>query len=301
MIINLNKFVSIKDLTVDLTNLIPGIYFLIWIDKNTQRWKRINGQYVPHKDGNYLIDHGFDLNNIVPRVLKYIGESNKPIKRLIDHYTCSEDDNRGIGPKFTHVRIIKNFKRLFYDTIRLHHESLLVRKYLPELNSASNFTENQIIILKNSAGLVTPYDLLKPYAFHARDVYRAFKAWEIEDENYLNTELIRPRLRNKAGLIHHNRRDTTSYRNRKGVKLTFGNWFYSAVSPHHRKQKRAITDWSSRIRKYTKLFNPERYIKIIKRDRLCSQKTYRRDTDYIKKKQSIYYQQRKIKKQQEMI
>jgi len=302
MIINLNKFVSIKYLTVDLTNLVPGIYFLLWVDETTQRWKRINNQYVPHKDGNYLIDHGFDLKNTVPRVLKYIGESNKPIKRLIDHYTIiDKDDNRGIGPKFTHVRIIKNFKRLFYDTIRLHHESLLVRKYLPDLNSASNFTENQLIILKNSNGLVTPHDLLKPYAFHARDVYRAFKAWEIEDENYLNTELIRPKLENRAGLTHPNRRDTTSYRNKKGIKLKFGSWFYSAVSPHHKKQKRAMTDWWSRIRKYTKLFNPERYIKIIKRDRLTSQKTYRRDTDYIKKKQSIYYQQRKIKKQQELL
>lgn len=302
MIINLSKFVSVKNIEVNLTKLIPGIYFLIWVDETTQRWKRINGQYVPHKDGNYVIDHGFDLSNTVPRVLKYIGESNKPIKRLIDHYTIiDEEDNRGIGPKFTHVRIIKNFKRLFYDTIRLHHESLFVRKYLPDLNSASNFTENELIILRNSAGLVTHHDLLRPYTFHARDVYRAFKAWEAEDENYLNTELIRPKLKNRAGLIHPNKRDTTSYKNKKGLKLTFGHWFHSAVVPNHIKQKKAMADWWSRIRKYTKLFNPERYIKIIKRDRIASQKTYRRDTAYIKKKQSIYYQQRKIKKQPELL
>jgi hypothetical protein len=301
MIINLNKFVSVKNIEVNLTKLIPGIYFLIWVDETTQRWKRIKGQYIPHKDGNYLIDHGFDLKNTVPRVLKYIGESNKPIKRLIDHYTSvDEADNRGIGPKFTHVRIIKNFKRFFYDTIRLHHESLLVRKYLPELNSASNFTENELIILRNSAGLVTPYDLLKPYTFHARDVYKAFKAWETEDENYLNTQLIK-KLKNRAGLVHPNRRNTTLYKNKKGLKSKFGYWFHSAVVPNHIKQKKAMSDWGSRIRKYTKLFNPERYIKIIKRDRIASQKTYRRDTAYIKKKQSIYYQLRKIKKQPELI
>jgi hypothetical protein len=302
MIINLNKFVSVKNTQVDLTNLIPGIYFLIWVDENTQRWKKINGQYVPHKDGNYVIDHGFDLKNTVPRVLKYIGESSKPIKRLIDHYTSvDENDNRGIGPKFTHVRIIKGFKRFFYDTIRLHHETLFVRKYLPDLNSASNFTENELIILRNSNGLVTPYDLLKPYAFHARDVYRAFKAWEIEDQNYLNTELVKCRLKNRAGLIHYNKRDTTTYKNKKGEKPTFGNWFHMAVTPNHKKQKEAFSDWGKRIRKYTKLFNPERYIKIIKRDRLTSKKTYTRDFDYIKKKQAIYYQQRKNKNQQKLV
>jgi hypothetical protein len=46
----------------------------------------------------------------------------------------------------------------------------------------------------------------------------------IEDKNYLNTELIRPKLENRAGLTHPNRRDTTSYRNKKGIKLKFGSW-----------------------------------------------------------------------------
>ena len=63
MIIDLNKFISVKEIKVNLTNVLPGIYFLIWVDDNTQRWKRINSQYIPHKDGNYVIDHGFDLNN----------------------------------------------------------------------------------------------------------------------------------------------------------------------------------------------------------------------------------------------
>lgn len=304
MIINLNKFTSIKNFKLDFTNLIPGIYFLISINKDTQRWKRIKNQYVPDNNGHYIIDHGFDLYNTVPRVLKYIGESVCPPKRLIEHYTYSPGNNnrkRGIGPKFTHIRIIKNFKRLFYDTVRLHHETLLVRKYLPELNSASHFTDNEMILLKNSAGLLKPNDLLKPYALHARDVYRAFKAWEIEDENYLNKELIRPSLKNKAGLIHPNRRDTTLYKDKNGKKFKFGDWFYCAVIQFHKKQKDAITNWRSRVRKYVKLFDPKRYEQIIEKDRKISKMTNIRNKEYIKQKNAIYYQLRKNKNQQKLL
>ena len=254
MIINLNKFVSINNFKLDFTKIIPGIYFLIWVDDNTQRWKRINGKYIPHKDGYYVIDHGFDLNNVVPRVLKYIGESTKPVRRLIDHYFCSEDSrSSGIGPKFTHIRIIKGFKRLSYDTIRLHHETLFVRKYLPDLNQASTFSENYRTLLKNSNGLLTPNDILKPHVLHARDIYRAYVAWEKEDQKYLDTELVKLKITNKVGLIHPKRRDTRQYRNQKGEKIRFSRWVNDAVLALHKKQKEAITDWRVRMRKYIKL------------------------------------------------
>jgi hypothetical protein len=299
MIINLDKFVSIKNFKVDFTDIIPGIYFLLWVDNNTQRWKRINGQYIPNKDGNYVIDHGFDLNNTIPRVLKYIGESIRPIKRLIDHYYTPKDSMAGIGPNFTHIRIIKGLKRLSYDTIRLHHETLLVRKYLPELNQASTFSDNYRLLLKNSNGLITPHDLIKPYALHAREVFKAYKAWEIEDSNYLEEELIKPKIKNKGGLSHPNKRDTRQYRNKKGEKMRFSRWFYDAVLSLHKKQKEAMTEFRNRIRKYIKLFNPDRYQFMLDRDKVSSKKTYIRNEEFIRKTKTLSYKLNK--KQQELL
>lgn len=299
MIINLDKFIDIKNFKVDFTNITPGIYFLLWVDDNTQRWKRINNSYVPDENGNYVIDHGFDLNNTVPRVLKYIGESVRPIKRLLDHYFTPKDSSAGIGPNFTHLRIIKGLKRLNYDTIRLHHETLLVRKYLPDLNQASNFSENYRTLLRNSNGLITPQDLIKPYALHAREVFKAYKAWEIEDLNYLEKELEKPKLRNIVGLLHPTKRDTRQYRNKKGEKIRFSRWFYDCVLSLHKKQKEAMTDWRVRIRKYIKLFNPDRYQFMLNRDKEHSKRTYKRDGDFIRKTKLLSY--RINKKQRELI
>jgi hypothetical protein len=299
MIINLNKFVSIKNFKLDFTNISPGIYFLLWVDDNTQRWKRIKGQYVPHKDGNYVIDHGFDLNNTIPRVLKYIGESYKPIRRLLDHYFCPEDSSGGIGPKFTHIRIVKGLKRLSYDSIRLHHETLLVRKYLPDLNQASTFSKNYRTLLKNSNGLIRPQDLIRPHVLHARDIYKAYRAWETEDQNYLDTELVKLKLTNKAGLRHPKRRDSRQYRNKKGEKIRFSRWVHDAVLTLHKKQKEAVTDWRKRIRKYIKLFNPERYQFILDRDKKHSKNTYKKHGDFIRKSKSLAYKLNK--KQPELL
>lgn len=299
MIINLDKFVSIKNFEVDFTDIVPGIYFLLWIDENTQKWKRVNNQYIPHKNGNYVIDHGFDLKNTIPRVLKYIGESTRPIKRLVDHYYTPKGSTAGIGPNFTHIRIIRGLKRLSYDTIRLHHETLLVRKYLPDLNQASTFSDNYRTLLKNSNGLLTPQDLIKPYALHAREVFKAYKAWEIEDQSYLETELMRTEIKNRSGLSHPNKRDTRQYRNKKGEKIRFSRWFYDAVLSLHKKQKEAVTDWRVRIRKYIKLFNPDRYQFILDRDKVSSKKTYRRNEAFIRKTKTIAY--RLNKKQQELL
>jgi hypothetical protein len=33
-------------------------------------------------------------------------------------------DKHGVGPVFTHIRIIKGFIRFNYDTVRIHHETL---------------------------------------------------------------------------------------------------------------------------------------------------------------------------------
>ena len=302
MIIDLNKFVSMNNFKINFTGISnPGIYFLIWVDDNTQRWKRINGQYIPHKDGNYVIDHGFDINNIVPRVLKYIGESSKPLRRLIDHYTNTESNvkegkkRKGIGPNFTHVRILQNFKTFNFDTIRLHHETLFVRKYLPELNQASNFNKNYKIILKNSHGLVTPQDLIKPHALHATDIFKAYKAWEVEDLNYLDNYLIKRKIENQAGLIHPGKRDTRQYRNKKGNKIKFSRWINDVVMSLHKNQREAVLNWRIRIRKYTRLFNPDRYNLIINRDRAYNKKNYIKNKEFFTETKRIV---RRINKKQ---
>ena len=54
-----------------------------------------------------------------------------------------------------------------------------------------------------------------------------------------------------------------------------------------------------RIRKYIKLFNPNRYQFILTRDRVFSKKTYKRDGEFIRKSKMLA---RKInKKQQELL
>ena len=47
MIINLNKCEHISNIKMDLTNLIPGLYFLFNVDDKTSRYKKIGKEYVP--------------------------------------------------------------------------------------------------------------------------------------------------------------------------------------------------------------------------------------------------------------
>ena len=64
IILNLNKFQKITNLNFDLTDQRPIIYFLILVDQDTPRYKRINGQYVEDKQGNFFIYEGLDLYNL---------------------------------------------------------------------------------------------------------------------------------------------------------------------------------------------------------------------------------------------
>ena len=114
MIINLNKFQSIKNITIDFTKNKPGIYFLLDVNEKTPRYKRIKNTYVQDPKGNYVMDHSIDILGKVPRVLKYIGESTYPVRRIATHYFNNVDGNTptaGVGPVFTHVRVMNNFKR----------------------------------------------------------------------------------------------------------------------------------------------------------------------------------------------
>lgn len=307
MIINLNKFQSIKNMTVDFSNNKPGIYFLLNIDENTPRYKRVKNTYVQDSKGNYVIDHGMDITERVTRVLVYIGESIYPIRRLTAHYFEENIDlkkakeKRGIGPVFTHVRIVDKFKNFQYDSIRLHYERILVRKYLPYLNQASQLTQNQKLIILNSAGKVSPYDLIKPYLLHSRDIYKAFKAWEIEDMNYLEEDFVPFRIRNKTGLVHPNTRDSRLYRDKRGDKLKFGRWLGDSVLRYHKKQVEAMKVYGINYKLFIKLYDQERYKEILERDKISSARTYIKHKEYKLKVSKIYRELRKQTNQPKLI
>ena len=304
MIINLNKFQSVKNMTVDFTKNKPGIYFLLNIDKKTPRYKRIKNTYIQDPKGNYVIDRGMDITERVARVLIYIGESTYPIRRLTEHYfedKLNKKQKRGVGPIFTHVRIIDKFKNFEYDTIRLHYERILVRKYLPYLNQASQLTENQKLIILNSAGKVSPYDLIKPYLLNSRDIYKAFKAWEIEDMNYINKEFVTFYARNKTGLVHPNTRDSRLYKDKRGKKLIFSSWVSDSLLRFHKKQVEAVKIYGMNYKLYIKMYDQERYKDILRRDKISSAETYIKNREYKLKVAKIYKQLKKQVNQPELL
>ena len=270
MIFNLDKFQKINQLNVDLTNKESCIYFLIYVDEKTTRYKRMDGKYIKHPNGNIVIDHGIDLFNKVPRVLKYIGESTYFIRRIADHYKPAAKKNNasaGIGPVFNYVRCISGFKRFKYDTIRIHTETMLVRKYLPEVNKAAQLNERQKLIILNSNGEVTPWDVSFPYVLHSRDIYRASEAWKKEDPEYLKKEFVEYRIKNQVGLIHPNKRNPISYRRKNGTKYSFSAFVREVLGPYHVKQVAAAKDFYAKKRMNIKKYDPERYDQIIQRDR----------------------------------
>jgi hypothetical protein len=307
MIINLNKFQSVKNFTVDFTKNKPGIYFLLNIDDKTPRYKRIKNNYIQDPKGSYVIDHGMDITERVTRILTYVGESIYPLRRLASHYFEENTDlrkgkdKRGIGPVFTHIRIIDKFKSFEYDSIRLHYERILVRKYLPHLNLASQLTENQKLIILNSAGKVSPYDLIKPYLLHSRDIYKAFKAWGIEDMNYIEKEFASFSLKNKTGLIHPNTRDSRLYSDKRGNKLAFSRWVGDCVLRFHKKQVAAIKTYGINYKHFIKTYDPDRYQEILKRDRITAVKCYKKNREYKLKSAKIYYKLRTKTNQPELI
>ena len=75
IVLNLNRFQKITNLNFDLTDERSIIYFLIQVNEDTPRYKRINGQYIEDKNGNFVIDEGYDPFELRKRVLIYIGET----------------------------------------------------------------------------------------------------------------------------------------------------------------------------------------------------------------------------------
>ncbi len=270
IVLNLNKFQKITNLNFNLTDERPIIYFLIKVNEDTPRYKRINGQYINDKNGNFVIDEGYDPFELRKRILIYIGETINSLARIHEHYYAGKrgkSKGKGIGKKFNYIRIIKGFKRFNYDSVRMHEETKLVRKYLPEENQSSRITEKSQLIILNSNGKVTPQDLSYPYKIHGRDYYKAFRAWEAEDLSIIEGDIISAERKNKVGILSYRTHNNSFYSSKNGVKIPFHQWFKGVVICRHKKQLKAMMAWRRNLITWTRLYAPEYYDKKLTRDR----------------------------------
>ena len=254
MVLNLDKFEPISHLTFDLTGQTETIYFLIYVDENTPRYNLIDGEYYPHPRGKYVFDF-YDVLERKPRILKYIGESVAPAKRICEHYFCPKEDIYGIGPVFNYVRRFKFKKRFVYDNIRITEETKLVQKFIPELNLNSQFNDTYKAIMLNSEGRIKPQDLMFPFVLHARDVYQAFRAWEKEDQNYIDTVLTPADEGWEKGGRAKNK--PISYFLQDGKKRTFGRFFRDTVMRRHKKQEETFQRYRRNLKMWTEMYAPD--------------------------------------------
>lgn len=253
MVLNLNKLEPINNLRFDMTMDQATVYFLFYIDEKTPRYKRMNGEYHLHPQGEYVFDF-YDVLERQPRILKYIGESSAPQRRIYDHYHSKRRVHSAVGPVFNYIRRFKYKKRFLYDSVRFTEESRLVQKFIPELNKNSRFNDKYKAIMLNSEGKIKAQDLIAPFVMNTKDVYQAFKAWEKEDQNYIDTELVPP---DKDWENNITKRQPVSYRDPRGEKKTFGRFFGDNVLRRHKKQAEAVKQYLKNIRLWTQLYATE--------------------------------------------
>jgi len=301
MIININKLMDIKKLTFDLTDGRAYLYFLFQINEDTPRYSRINGQYIQDKNGPFVMDQGPNFTKEESRVLVYIGQTKNLIPRICEHFwtgTKGKSKSKAYAvKKFNYVRQSKPFKMFEFDTIRQHYEKILVRKYLPFYNQAARFTSNQIKLIVNSGNRIKPQELMKPYALKARDIYKAFKAWEIEDMHFLRNDLERPtsKMFVMTGLHHpsKNLKKDLTYYNNKGLKYKFGRFIEELIIPFHKKQRKAYLEYKRKMKFFIKTFDKVRHKDNVIRHRLRTKDHYQKNKEFLKERERRY---KKIKR-----
>jgi hypothetical protein len=306
MIININKLVDIKKITFDLTDGRPFIYFLFQIDEDTPRYSRVNGQYIEDKNGSFIMDHGPNFIKQESRTLVYIGQTKNLIPRICEHFwtgTKGKSKSKKYAvKKFNYIRQSKSFKMFDFDTIRQHYEKILVRKYLPFYNQASRFTKNQIKLILNSNNRIKPQELMKSYVLNSRDIYKAFKAWEIEDMHYLKNDLERPtsKMFILTGLHHPTKnlkRDLTYYNN-KGEKYKFGRFIEEIILPFHKKQRKAYLKYKRQMKLFIKMFDKVRHKDNVIKHRLRTSDHYQKNKEFLKDRERRYKKLKKINQQE---
>ena len=306
MIININKLMNIRKMKFDLTDGRPFLYFLFQIDKTTKRYSRVNGQYIEDRKGSFVMDTGPNFSKQEPRVLVYIGQTTNLIPRICEHFwtgTKGKSKSKTYAvKKFNYVRQSKSFKMFDFDTIRQHYEKILVRKYLPFYNQASRFTTQQIKLVINSNNRIKPQELMKPYDLNSRDIYKAFKAWEIEDMHYLRNDLEKPtsKMFMLTGLHHPSKnlkRDLTYYNN-KGEKYKFGRFIEEIILPFHKKQREAYLKFKRQMRFFIKMFDKIRHKDNVIKHRLRTSDHYQKNKEFLKDRERKYKKLKRINQQE---
>ena len=306
MIININKLMNIKEMKFDLTDGRPFLYFLFQIDETTPRYSRVNKRFVEDKNGSFVMDTGPNFTKQGSRVLVYIGQTTNLVPRICEHFwtgTKGKSKSKTYAvKKFNYVRQSKSFKMFDFDTIRQHYEKILVRKYLPFYNQASRFTTQQIKLVINSNNRIKPQELMKPYDLNSRDIYKAFKAWEIEDMHYLRNDLERPtsKMFMLTGLHHpsKNLKRNLTYYNNKGEKYKFGRFIEEIILPFHKKQREAYLKFKRQMRFFIKMFDKIRHKNNVIKHRLRTSDHYQKNKEFLKDRERKYKKLKRINQQE---
>jgi len=309
MIINLNKLTDIRKITFDLTDGRPYLYFLFQINEDTVRYSRVNGKYVEDKNGTFVMDNGPNFFKQESRTLVYIGQTKNSIARIYEHYwTGTKGKSKSklyAVKKFNYFRRSKSLKMFEFDTIRQHYEKIIVRKYLPFYNQAARFTTNQVKLIVNSNGRIKPKELMKPYVINFKDIYKAFKAWEVEDLSYFKNELHRPlsRMFELTKLRHPNKnlKQELTYYNNRGVKYKFGRFIEEIIIPFHKKQRKAYLEFKKRMKFFIKTFDKVRHKDNVTKHRLRTSHHYQKNKEFLKDRERKYKKLKRIINQQELL
>jgi hypothetical protein len=301
MIININKLMNIREMKFDLTDGRPFLYFLFQIDETTLRYSRVDGRFIEDKNGSFIMDHGPNFFKQESRTLVYIGQTKNSIARIYEHYWTGKKgkskSKKHAFKKFNYVRFSKPLKMFEFDTIRQHYERKIVRRYLPFYNQAAQFTVNQIKLILNSNGRIKPAELMKPYNLNVKDIFEAFKAWDIEDPNYLNNECIGSvsKMRSLTGIEYpdKNIKDGLSYFTCHGKKFKFGRFIEEILIPYHKKQKKAFREFTNKLRFFIKTFDKTRQKERKLKTKKDNKNRYVRNKVFIMERQRNYRQAKK--------
>jgi hypothetical protein len=236
----------------------------------------------------------------------YIGQTTNLVPRICEHFwtgTKGKSKSKTYAvKKFNYVRQSKSFKMFDFDTIRQHYEKILVRKYLPFYNQASRFTTQQIKLVINSNNRIKPQELMKPYDLNSRDIYKAFKAWEIEDMHYLRNDLERPtsKMFMLTGLHHpsKNLKRNLTYYNNKGEKYKFGRFIEEIILPFHKKQREAYLKFKRQMRFFIKMFDKIRHKNNVIKHRLRTSDHYQKNKEFLKDRERKYKKLKRINQQE---
>lgn len=309
MIINTNKLTDIKKITFDLTDGRPFIYYLFQINEDTPRYSRINGKFVEDKNGTFIMDNGPNFFKQESRTLVYVGQTTASVARIYEHYwTGTKGKSKSklyAVKKFNYFRLSKSLKMFQFDSIRQHYEKIIVRKYLPFYNQASRFNNNQVKLIINSNGKINPRELMKPYVINSRDIYKAFKAWESEDAEYLKNELERPlsEMFKMTKLKHptRNLKQELTYYDNKGSKLKFGRFIETIIVPFHKKQRQAYLEQRRKIKFFIKTFDKTRYKDRLLKQRILVTNHYKKNKEFLKERERMYKKLKRKNNQPQLI